>query len=166
MHSSLKGVIRSGWFRSSGTHGANRAKQIEVGVTGRRPGRTALIGIIGDGGLCHFEFHKAGNTENVEGLLLRAHRKLGNLLVYTDNASYHGQNMFDRLYEATDGGIIVGYLPGYTPQLAPIEIQWREIKRYIANLFFDDIDQMEDAVIDGLRRGLTKIVKVYDYMIV
>ena len=165
MHISLKSIVGPGWYREK-ARGANRAKQITVDVTGKRPGRATLIGVIGDGGVGHFEFHDAGNIANVEEFLLNAHKELGDMLLYTDNASYHSEKMFERLYKATDGGIMVEFLPPYTPELASIELQWREIKRYLANKFFDTIEEMQDAVIDGLRRGLIKIVKVQDFMIV
>ena len=85
--------------------------------------------------------------------------------LYTDNASYHSEAVFKRLHERTDGGIVVRFLPKYTPELAPIEAQWREVKRYIANMFFDDIEQLKKSAKDGLRRGRIKIVKMYDYLV-
>ena len=165
MHMSLKSIVQYGWHRKK-ARGANRAKQITVDITGKRPGRATLIGLIGDGGVGHFEFHDAGNIANVREFLLNAHKELGDMLIYTDNASYHSEKMFEELYEETNGGIMVEFLPEYTPELASIELQWREIKRYLANKFFDTIEEMQDAVIDGLRRGIIKIVKVQDFMIV
>lgn len=164
MHMVLKGIIRKGWYRKKKR--SKRTGGIRVDVGGRRKGRATMIGIIGDGGLHYFEFCDSGNIENVEKFLMRAYKKFGKLLIFTDNASYHSEKMFDRLYEQTNGGIIAEFLPEYTPELASIESQWREIKRFIANLFFVDIEEMKDAVMDGLSRGLIKIVKVHDYLIV
>ena len=97
---------------------------------------------------------------------MNAYKELGDMRIYTDNASYHSEKMFSRLYKETNDGIMVEFLPPYTPELVSIELQWREIRCYLANKFFDTIEEMQDTIIDGLRRNLIKIVKVQDYMIV
>ena len=152
-------IVRKGW------HKKVRGRHPTVDVGRRKNGRTTLMGCIGKDGKYYFEFHDAGNTENVRAFFLRAYKKLGKLLVYTDNASYHGEALFEELARETNGGIIVRFLPPYTPELAPIETQWRVIKRFIANLFFDDIEAIKKSVLDGIRRGLIKIVKPHDYLI-
>lgn len=166
MHVSMQSIIRKGWYRRTGENGENKTGQIAVGVTGRRSGRFTMIGIIGDDGLHYFKSYDTGNMKNVEDFLMRAYNKIGKMLIFTDNASYHSKNLFKKLRKITNGGIVVKFLPTYTPQLAPIESQWREIKRHIANLFFDDIEEIKDAIMRGLKRGLIKIVKLHDYMIV
>ena len=163
MHVNMQSVVRKSWYKRKGS--GKRAEQVRVDVTGRRSGRTTLIGIVAANGRSYFEFCDTGNAENVEAFLTRAYKKMGKLLVYTDNASYHSEAVFKRLYEKTGGGIVVRFLPKYTPELAPIEAQWREVKRYIADMFFDDIEQLKKAVKDGFRRGRIKIVKMYDYLV-
>ena len=165
MHASMQSVVRKGWYPKKGKRG-KRAKQVRVDIMGRRSGRATLLGVVGAGGQSYFEFHDTGNAKNVEAFLLRAYKKLGKLLIYTDNASYHSEAVFQRLYEKTDGGIVVRFLPKYTPELAPIESQWREVKRYIANQFFDDIGQLKREVLKALRSGRIKIVKMHDYLTV
>ena len=155
MHVNMQSVVRNGWYKKKGKR--KRVKQIRVAVTGRRSGRATLIGIVAAGGLGYFEFCDTGNAKNVEAFLMRAYKKMGKLLVYTDNASYHSDAVFQSLREKTDGGIVVRFLPKYTPELAPIESQWREVKRYIANLFFDDIEQLKKEVMDALKRGPSKL---------
>ena len=44
------------------------------------------------------------------------------MLIYTDNAPYHGKQMFKRLYKETDGSITVEFLPPYTLKLMSNEI--------------------------------------------
>ena len=166
MHVSMQSIVRKGWYRRRGKKGANKTGQITVGVTGRRKGRFTMFGIIWDDGLNYFEFYDTGNMKNMEDFLMKAYNKIGKMLIFTDNASYHSKNLFKKLYKITNGGIVVKFLPPYTPQLAPIELQWREIKRYIANLFFDNIEEIKASIMRGLKRGLIEIVKLHDYMIV
>ncbi len=163
MHVSMQSVVRKGWYRKKRRKG-KRAEQVRVDVTGRRKGRATLLGVVAAGGQSYFEFCDTGNAKNVEAFLMRAYKKLGKLLIYTDNASYHSEAVFRRLYERTDGGIVARFLPKYTPELAPIESQWREVKRYIANQFFDDIEQIKREVLKALRSGGIKIIKMHDYL--
>ena len=66
--------------------------------------------------------------------------------------------------EGTFSTSVVRFLPKYTLELAPIESQWREVKRYIANQFFDDIGQLKREVLKALRSGRIKIIKMHDYL--
>ena len=43
----------------------------------------------------------------------------------------------------TNGSVVRWFLPPYTPQQNPIEIQWREIKRAIADTFFGGFDKLQ-----------------------
>ncbi|ETW91983.1 MAG: hypothetical protein ETSY2_55025, partial [Candidatus Entotheonella gemina] len=65
----------------------------------------------------------------------------------------------------TNGDVILWFLPPYTPQQNPIEILWREIKRAIADRYFDGLDQMQKSVTKMLQRGEVAIVKLFQYML-
>ena len=59
-------------------------------------------------------------------------------------------------------GFVHGGTGSAGPDPAPIEYRWREVKRYAANQFFENVKQVKDAVTDGLKRGLVKTVKTHD----
>ena len=74
--------------------------------------------------------------------------------------------MLQRPHKRTGGGIAAGPLPGYAPRLAPIEPRRGEIKRYAGSPFFEGIEQVEEAVMDGPRRGPARIVGMHDHLVV
>jgi predicted ferric reductase len=57
------------------------------------------------------------------------------------------------------------HLPPRTPQLNPIEVEWREIKAAIADIFFDGLDRMRDAIRRMIRNGEIPIVKTFDWLL-
>ena len=38
------------------------------------------------------------------------------------------------------------FLPAYTPQLNPIEMQWRDLKRLPAGQCFESLEDLRDAI--------------------
>ena len=45
------------------------------------------------------------------------------------------------------------YIPPYTPELNPIELQWRMIKKATANMLYESPDAMKDSVCRTLGSG-------------
>ncbi len=68
------------------------------------------------------------------------------LLFIADNTSYHKSREVDRYLESTDGAVRLLFLPKYTPQLNPIEIQWRMIKARLAGRYFESADELNAAI--------------------
>jgi transposase len=48
--------------------------------------------------------------------------------------------------------ISLWHLPPYSPELNPVELIWRELrKRYFNNQLFDDLDALEDKLVESLK---------------
>ena len=63
----------------------------------------------------------------------------------------------------TDGAVEMAHIPPHTPQLSPIEMEWREIRAAIADIFFGGLDRMRDAIIRMFHNGEIPIVKMFDW---
>ena len=63
-----------------------------------------------------------------------------------DNAGYHKSRMVSRFIESTGGDIKLIYLPPYTPQLNPIEVQYMVLKRLLAGRCFESVDELRNAI--------------------
>ena len=59
----------------------------------------------------------------------------------------------------------MAYLPPYTPQLNPIEIQCRVLKDMIAGRYFGSADGLVSAITDLIDSGQMKSVKLMDYLV-
>ena len=73
------------------------------------------------------------------------------MLIFVDNASYHKSAKVKKFLESLDGDIILEYLPPYTPELNPIEILWRVIKRALAGKIFRTLEEMKEFVREMFR---------------
>ena len=63
-----------------------------------------------------------------------------------DNASCHRSEKTNKFIGSTGGDIVLVFLPPYTPQLNPVEIQWRELKRLLAGQRFHSLEDLKDAI--------------------
>ena len=87
-------------------------------------------------------------------------QKYGRVAFVTDNAKSHRSKLIQEYMESTGGDVVLIYLPPYTPQLNPIEIQWRMIKARLAARYFATEDEMEDSLIRLVESGEVQPVRI------
>ena len=111
------------------------------------------IGAIGEN-FCRLHFCDRANSDNVIFLLESLRNKYGKIFVICDNAKAHKSRDIRNYLKRTGGKVILWYLPPYTPQQNPIEIQWREIKRAIGPRYFEGgFEQMKASIRRMLANG-------------
>ena len=125
---------------------------------------THIFGALGDGTL-HVEFHDDLKAKSYTDLVDSVQQKYGKVGIIADSArAITGKTMRDHI-AATNGNVeMIHFLP-HTPQLNPIEIQWREIKRAIADIFFGGLEKLQEAVMRMLKNGEIAIVKMFDWLL-
>ena len=69
-----------------------------------------------------------------------------NIVMILDNAGYHKSLTVSRFIESASGDIKLIYLPTYTTQLNPIEVQYMVLKRLLAGRYFESVDELRDAI--------------------
>lgn len=98
-------------------------------------------------------------------LIKHLHRRYGKVGIIADNASaLTGRDMQECLDDMGEDVAIL-HLPPHTPQLNPIETEWREIKAATADIFFDSLDSMRDSIRRMSRNGEIPIVKIFDWLL-
>ena len=71
--------------------------------------------------------------------------------------------MVDEFVKST-GEIRRVYLPPYTPQLNPIEIQWRVLKDMLAGRYFGSTDYLIRAITNLIDSGQMNPVRLMNYL--
>ena len=135
-----------------------------VRVTGGHDTRVSLAALIavrpGCGPRLIFRTHRAQRADKRKGftetdyarLLDAAHQQLGGPLVLVwDGLNTHTNRAMRELIAARDW-LTVYRLPPYAPELNPVEPVWSHLKRSLANLVKQDIDQLTVLVKTRLRR--------------
>ncbi len=112
----------------------------------------------------YYMFYDKTNTDSFCDFLENVHEKYGKVLIFLDNASYHKSVGVRETLEKYKGEIILEYLPPSTPELNPVEIQWREIKRRLSAKVFDTLDEMEQSVRNLFTSGEILPVKMFRYL--
>ena len=91
----------------------------------------------------------------------RRHRKVG---ILADSAGALTGRDTEECIAGTRGAGGIIHIPPHTPQLNPIEIEWREIKAAIADIFGGP-DKMRDAIICMLHNKEMPTVKPFDWLL-
>ena len=96
--------------------------------------------------------------------LWKRYKKFGKDMLVLDNASVHKSKVtMDKLAEFK-GDIVLYYIPPYTPELNPIEVQWGIIKKATANTLYESTGTMKDSMRRMLKSGEMGVAKLSQYL--
>ena len=104
------------------------------------------------------------NSETFKDFLTDMRQAYGKFVMILDNASYHKTDTVKNFVNDTKGDIRLIFLPPYTPQLNPIEVQWRVPKKTLAGRRFKTTDEVVDAVKRIINTGEMKPVNMMQYL--
>ncbi|MFL5860192.1 MAG: transposase [Solirubrobacteraceae bacterium] len=143
---------------------ARRGHPAVVRVSAKGSGRVSIAGLVclrpGHRGRLMFRTRvhrgrpgerRSFSEQDYIALLDQAHQRLGAaLIVVWDNLNTHVSARMRRLIEARRWLTVVR-LPGYAPELNPVESLWAPLKRGLGNLAVRSLDQLAGTVRDRLR---------------
>ena len=104
------------------------------------------------------------NSETFVEFLKELRQEYGRLVILLDNAACHRYKAVDEFVKSACGEIRLVYLPPYTPQLNPIEIQWRVLKDMLAGRYFGSTDDLIRAITNLIDSGQMKPVRLMNYL--
>ena len=151
------GVVRG----TSPGYGWLQAKSRDEACTGFSTKAVRLFGALGRDRI-HVKAVERTNSETFVEFLKELRQEYGRLIILLDNASYHRYRAVNEFVKSTCGEIKLAYLPPYTPQLNPIEIQWRVLKEMLAGKYFESTDDLVGAIadlIDSSQMGPVRLMK-------
>ena len=90
----------------------------------------------------HIRVVDALNSDTFIDFLKMLQKTYVRFVYVLDNASCHRSEKVNRFVESAGGDIVLVFLPPYTPQLNPVEIQWREPKRLLAGQCFKSMEDL------------------------
>ncbi len=111
----------------------------------------------------------ATNSDTFVEILKELQREYPKIVMILDNASYHKSKTVMNHVESVNKDphlcLELIFLPPYTPQLNPTEIQIREIKKRVAGRLLDSVDDLKETITTIVKRGEVKPVKLMDYLL-
>ena len=153
------GVMRG----TSPGYGWRQAKSRDEVRTGFSTKAVRLFGALGRDRI-HVKAVERTNSETFVEFLKELRQEYGRLIILLDNASYHRYRAVNEFVKSTCGEIKLAYLPPYTPQLNPIEIQWRVLKEMLAGRYFESTDGLVGAIADLIDSGQMRPVRLMKYL--
>ena len=120
-----------------------------------------MFGALGKDGF-YMRPADALNSETFIEFLKELRRAYPKFVMILDNAGYHKSRMASRFIESAGGDIKLIYLPPHAPQLNPIEVQYMVLKRLLAGRYFENVDELRDAIVQIVQNEMKAIeIKVY-----
>jgi transposase len=90
-------------------------------------------------------------VEFLKALRAQLKRKL---LIVWDGAAQHKSRIVRAYLDSTKGAIQMSLLPGYSPELNPVEYLWAWLKRHaLANFCPDTLSELKETARNKLRSG-------------
>ena len=111
-------------------------------------------------------FYEKANSDSFCGFLPHLYKLHGRFVLFVDNAaSYHkSQKVRDEVARYKVEIILKHILP-FTPELNPVEIQWRSIKKGTANTLYERTEEeMKRSIKAMLGNGEVGVVKMFKYL--
>ena len=130
----LDPVIKKGWFRKG-------SKPIQL-VNGSKK-KVTMFGAV-SGLQKILMYADKSNLKNFKKFLKKLSKKVGLCVLVLDNASWHKSKKAIRYAEKL--GIVLYFLPPYSPELNPIEQLWKWIKLNITYRLYLDMDDVKCAI--------------------
>ena len=115
-----------------------------------------MFGALGKDGF-YMRPADALNSETFIEFLKELQQTYPKFAMILDNAGYHKSLMVSRFIGSTGGDVKLIYLPPYTPQLNPIEVQWRVLKRLLAGRYFEGVDELRDAIVQIVQNEMKAV---------
>ena len=154
-------------FLRTGTNGRKLWSRVGDLVTVSRHGRrdkTIVYGTLAEDGTRLMRQYGRFDGPTFVRYLKEVRQEYGRLIILLDNASYHRYKVVNEFVKSTCGEIKLAYLPPYTPQLNPIEIQWRVLKEMLAGRYFESTDGLVGAITDLIDSGQMRPVRLMKYL--
>ena len=106
--------------------------------------------------------NKSYNGEAVVGFLEYLCRKYRrkNLIIIWDGATIHRCHEVKDFLARKKGRVHLVALPGYSPELNPVELLWSQLKRDLKNQVFLSLEDLDEVLIEKLEefRKDTKLI--------
>lgn len=126
-------TIKKGWFLKG-------SKPVQL-VSGSRK-KTCMFGAVSEGKKVLMYADKT-DIKSFKKFLKKL-SKLGKCLLVLDNSSWHKSKKVRKYAETL--GIVLWFLPPYSPELNPIEQLWRMVKNSVTYRMHCDMDDLKCAV--------------------
>jgi transposase len=128
----------------------------------KRKERHCVFGALGESIFIR-DFAERFNSTTFKGFLLKLISLFKYVVVVMDHARYHTSREMQEFYTKSKDSLHVEYFPSYSPELNPAKIPWRETKRWLSRVCWNNNDELKEQLEFAFKQDFVKI-KIYDYL--
>lgn len=110
------------------------------------------------------KFYDQVSTANCIEFLAGVHKKYGKFVLFLENAAHHKSKALKEFLAEMGDQIKIVYVPPYTPDLNPVEGEWKMLKKYTGNRLCQSVDEMQKSIRKMLRKKEIPVVKMSAYL--
>lgn len=115
----------------------------------------------------HFVYHFSEenfNSQVFKDFVINLIRVFNKLVLVMDNVGYHRSTEMQIFYRENEQFLHTEFLPSYSPELNPIEISWREAKKWLATKCCKNREEIGEELRSVFNNGMV-MVPIYDYLL-
>ncbi len=109
-------------------------------------------------------FAERANSGSFIAFLEELHRRFGRVLICLDNTGWHKSAAVKEYLDGYGGDVVLRHLPPYTPELNPVEVQRRSIRKATDNRLYESTDEMKESIRAMLENSEVRPVKMSSYL--
>jgi len=149
----LMPIVQRGWYP--------RGKKVIANYSKRE--RFHVFGALGRG-VIRYLFYKGMNQDAFTHFLRCLKYSYRKLLLFFDRAPYHTSGKVKRFLLRNERTVKYEFLPKKSPEISPIEIEWREWRKLICNRYFKDKDEMRSYLQRRIQSDDCPIIRLFDFL--
>jgi len=148
-------IVQRGWYPSG--------RKVVANFNYRKRERFHAFGALGRGTI-RYQFYGEMNSDAFIHFIRCLKCSYRKLLLFFDMAPYHTSQKVKRFLLRNEKTVKYDLLPEKSPEISPIEIEWREWRKLIGNRYFEDKDEMREYLHKRIQSDDCPVIRLFDYL--
>jgi len=149
-------IVQRGWYP--------KGRKIIANFNYKKRERFHAFGALGRGTI-RYQFYEEMNSDAFIHFLRCLKCSYRKLLLFFDMAPWHKSEKVKRFLMRNKKSIEYELLPEKSPEVSPIEIEWREWRKLIGNKYFKDNNEMRSYLQRRIQSDDCPVIKLFDYLL-
>jgi transposase len=149
-------VVQRGWYP--------RGRKVVAKFNYKKRERFHAFGALGRGTI-RYQFYEEMNSDAFIHFLRCLKCSYRRLLLFFDKAPWHTSDRVKRFLLRNGKSIRYELIPEKSPELSPIEIEWREWRKLIGNRYYEDKNEMREYLKKRIQSDDCNVIRLFDYLL-
>lgn len=149
-------IVQRAWYP--------RGRKVVAEFNYRKRERFHAFGALGKG-IIRYQFYEEMNSDAFIHFLRCLKCSYRKLLLFFDMAPWHKSDKTKMFLWKSRKTVKYELLPEKSPELSPIEIEWREWRKLIGNKYYRDKGEMRNYLQRRIQSDDCPVIRLFDYLL-